>query len=252
MQPARAVEDRARGHGPEVLQRVLSWRGLLRIMWPPRRRVVGAGRCDGAPELRVGRLLAGEADPHWSYLQGTDSARDVFDFEVQKCTRRCAKTDRELQPGEVFYSVLVSEGADVVRRDFAQEAWKGPPDEAIGWWKSKVPDPRAQALHWAPNDVLVHFFVELEGREDRRDTRYILALLMIRRRVLRLEATQTDPQGCQQLVVYCPRNETEYRVPVTLPSTERIEQIQTELAGLLQANVSEGRGAGPPGSCRIP
>ena len=51
-----------------------------------------------------------------------------MDFEVQKFTRRCATTERELAAGEVFYSVLIAQGADVVRRDYAEESWEGPPE----------------------------------------------------------------------------------------------------------------------------
>ena len=71
----------------------------------------------------------------------------MIDFEVQRCTRRCAKTDREFKAGEVFYSILVSQGAAVVRYDYSSEAWEGPPEEAIGWWKSQMPDANANKLH---------------------------------------------------------------------------------------------------------
>ena len=38
----------------------------------------------------------------------------MFDFEVQRCSRHCAKTERTLQPGETYYTALMVEGADVV------------------------------------------------------------------------------------------------------------------------------------------
>jgi len=56
----------------------------------------------------------------------------MIDYEVQRCTRRCATTQRELQPGEIFYSTLVAEGAQVVRHDYSQEAWQGPPEGVLG------------------------------------------------------------------------------------------------------------------------
>jgi hypothetical protein len=162
----------------------------------------------------------------------------VFEIELQKCSRRCAATGRELQAGDDYYSTLTSEGASIVRRDYGEEAWKGPPEDVIAWWKSKVPDPRARTMHWAPNDVMMHYFTELEGRDDCLDTRYILALLLIRRRIVRLEETEQDDRGRPRLVVYCPRSETEYRVAVALPSKERIAEIQEELARLLLANAA--------------
>jgi hypothetical protein len=160
----------------------------------------------------------------------------MIDFEVQRCSRRCCKSDRELEPGETFYSAIFAAGSEVIRRDYSKEAWQGPPDEALGWWKSHMPEPNARKMHWAPNDVILHFFEQLADQPDQFDTRYVLALLMIRRRIVRLEESETDPDGREVLVVYCPRNESEYRVAVVSPTAERIEAIQLELARLLYAD----------------
>lgn len=167
----------------------------------------------------------------------------MLDFEVQRFTRRCYQTNRQLEPGDVFYSVLVAEGAKVVRRDFSEQAWEGPLEGAIGWWKSQVPDAQATKMHWAPNDVILHYFEQLEDNAEKADTRYVLALLMIRRRIVRLEDTDIHGEHGEVFVLYCPRNEREYRVPVVVPPEPRIGEIQDELAELLFGNKSyTGRG----------
>lgn len=160
------------------------------------------------------------------------------DFEIQRCSRRCAKTEREFAPGELFYSVLVSAGADIVRYDYSQAAWDGPPAEAIGWWRSQMPEANARRANWAPNDVMLDYFLELETQPGKEDVRYILTLLMIRRRVLRLEDSEFDDNGLEKMVVFCPRNETEYHVPVVSPDPERAKEIQDELARLLFADAA--------------
>ena len=162
----------------------------------------------------------------------------MLDFEVQRCTRRCAKTERDLQPGEWYYSVLVPEGSDVVRYDYCCDAWEGPPEEAIAWWKSQMPEPNARKASWAPNDVMLDYFQQLEGQQDKADLRYILALLMTRRRILRLEETEIDPEKGEQLILFCPRNETEYRVAVAMPDAARAAEIQDELARLLLSDAT--------------
>ena len=63
----------------------------------------------------------------------------MIDYELQRCTRHCAVTERELQPGETFFSTLTAEGAELARRDYSVEAWQGPPAGVVGWWKSKMP-----------------------------------------------------------------------------------------------------------------
>lgn len=160
----------------------------------------------------------------------------MFDFEIQRSSRRCAKTDREFAPGEPFISVLVSDGAQIVRHDYAREAWDQPPANAIGWWQCHMPEPNAKRAHWAPNDVLLHYFEQLAGDEAQADVRYVLALLMIRRRIVRLEDTQRDEQGREALVLFCPKNETEYQVTVREPTGGRVREIQDELTRLLFAD----------------
>jgi hypothetical protein len=158
----------------------------------------------------------------------------MMDYEIQHAARRCSTTGREFAPGETYYSVLLAEGAEVNRHDYAADAWQGPPEKAIGWWTSRIPDRNERKKHWAPNDVMLHFWDELEGQDNKQDMRYVLTLLLIRRRVFRLEEEKSDEQGREVLVVYCPRREATYEIPAVVPSPERVDEIQQELAALLQ------------------
>jgi hypothetical protein len=169
----------------------------------------------------------------------------MLDYEIQRCSRRCSVTDRELKTGETCYSAILPAGGDVVRRDYSAEAWQGPPDDAIGWWQATVVDPSDGRLHWAPNDVMLHYFERLLDDPAALDSRYVLALLLVRRRIARLERTEAAADGSPQLVLYCPRNEAEYRVAEVSVAPERAAAIQQQLAELLQTH-----GAAPPSDLR--
>ena len=65
---------------------------------------------------------------------------------------------------------------------------------------------------------MLELFDEMADSQDRADVRDVLALLLIRRRVLRLEETQRDEHEREMLIVYCPRRETDYKVPVVMPT----------------------------------
>jgi hypothetical protein len=156
----------------------------------------------------------------------------MLDFEVQRCTRRCAKSGREIRPGESLYSVLVPDGDQVKRLDYAAECWECPPDRAIAWWKSRLPGGDVKRDVWAPHDVMLDYFQSLEMDESRADVRYVLALLLVRKRILRLEQMENQ-SGVEVSVLYCPRIETEYRVRVSVPSEARAAEIQMELERLL-------------------
>jgi hypothetical protein len=160
----------------------------------------------------------------------------MIDYEVQRCTRRCAATGRELNIGETCYSVLTEDGTAVVRRDYSAEAWTGPPEGAIGWWKSTIVDPHAGRLSWAPSDVMLSYFERLLEEPTAEDARYVLALLLVRRRVLRVEAHEQDASCRDVLVLHCSRNEAEYRVAEVMPTPERVAAIQQQLAELLQTH----------------
>ncbi|MGD9635465.1 MAG: hypothetical protein AB7G28_05180 [Pirellulales bacterium] len=161
------------------------------------------------------------------------------DFEIQRSTRRCAATDRPLAPGEWCYSVLEVQGAEIVRKDFAASAWPGAPAESFGWWKARVPEPHAKKIKLAPNEVLLELFDQLAEQPHHEDMRYVLALLLVRRRVLRLDgptlgaAKPFASADVQSMTVFCPLRDASYEVSVVMPSDERIEAIQKHLNELL-------------------
>ena len=161
-----------------------------------------------------------------------------MDFEVQRCSRRCSQTDRELAPDETFYSALIAEGSNVVRYDYCEEAWEGPPETSVGWWKSRMPGPKSNKIHWAPNDVMLQYFEGLTDKPEKQDVRFVLALLLIRRRVVRLEESETDESGRDEMVLYCPRRETTYKVATATVNAQRTREIQDELAKLLFADAA--------------
>lgn len=160
----------------------------------------------------------------------------MVEYDIQRCTRRCQATGRELAPGEVVYSVLVETGDIITRQDYSADAWQGPPENAVGWWKGTIADAGGKRVHWAPHDVMLHYFEQLEGNPAKEDVRYVLALLLVRRRIVRVESNEKDAAGAETLVVYSPRNEVEYRVKVAMPAAQREQAIQAELSELLQGN----------------
>jgi hypothetical protein len=172
----------------------------------------------------------------------------LLDFEVQRSTRCCAATDRPLEPGDVCYSMLEVHGVDVIRKDYCGEAWRGPSDIALGWWRTRIPAPSAKKMKLAPNDVLLELFDHLSVQLEQQDTRYVLALLLLRRRVLRLEvshdlsevpAGQGTAAGADEIMnVYCPKRDTNYALPMVMPSDERIDEIQRQLSDLLIADAA--------------
>ncbi len=154
----------------------------------------------------------------------------MMDYEVERCTRHCVVSGRELQPGETFYSTLTPQGGRVVRQDYAAEAWSGPPEGAMGWWKSQLPARDARKLTWA-----LELLETTADDPAQIDFRYVLSLLLARRRVLRLEENEQDPAGQQLSTFFCPRNGKVYSIAAANPDRDRARELQQQLAELLVA-----------------
>ncbi len=158
----------------------------------------------------------------------------MLDFELDKRARCCAATGRELRPGDHYVSVIVQEGALMKRLDYALEAWTGPPEHVLAWWRSQVPDGTSARPTWAPNEVMLSLLEEKLTVVGDEDFCYVLGLLLIRRKILRQESTEPVAGG-EVMVLFEPTTSAEYRVPVREPSAARIQAIQQFLADLLIA-----------------
>lgn len=160
----------------------------------------------------------------------------MLEFEIQRCSRQCAATGKQLEPGEEFYSVLKADGGEIVRLDYSAEAWSEPPQDAIGWWKSVMPLPDTKRTSWAPAQVLIDYFDELSRQGESPELYYVFSLFLLRRKLLTMADDREQEDAC--LKYYCPLNEQHYQVPVCVPAPQRIEQLEQELEQLLYAGSS--------------
>jgi hypothetical protein len=122
----------------------------------------------------------------------------------------------------------------------------------LAWWKARVPlpDPKRKRT---PNEVLLELFEQLADQPTAADLRYVLALLLVRRRVFRLFETGRSIESSElmdshgsagnhgHLAVVYPARESTYLVPIAVPDDTRIEQIQQHLDSLLDATTNSGQ-----------
>jgi hypothetical protein len=137
----------------------------------------------------------------------------MIDYQIQPSTRRCSATGRELQPGERCYSVLVDDGSKLLRKDFSAEAWQGPPPEAFSFWVTRVPAPQGRRRPPIDDDILLDCFHRLEGQHEpgKINFRYVLALLLMRRRRFQFEEARSE-DGQEVLVLRCGRSGARHEV----------------------------------------
>lgn len=169
----------------------------------------------------------------------------LLDFEVRACSRQCTETEKVLQPGEVYFSMLEVCDNETVRRDYCAEAWQGPGEASLGWWRSRVPV-KDEKPKLAPTDVMLNLFAALADKPDDAQFRYLLGLLLIRRRVLRREDSTRNEADQEVLTLFASRREATYEMIVDEPSAEQATAIQQRMIDLLY-----GDGENPADSSNV-
>lgn len=156
-------------------------------------------------------------------------------FDIQGPTRRCAATGRDLAAGERFYGVLSDDDGKFVRKDFAAEAWGGPPAGCVAFWAGRIPasdKPRKPTFN---DGLLQDCFDHLAGSPDpaRVNFRYVVALLLMRRKKLKFEDARRAADGTQVLVVRDARSGARHEVPDPGLGEAEIEAVQDEVFRVL-------------------
>ena len=151
----------------------------------------------------------------------------MLSFDFKKSSRKCSQSDREFASGEEFYSALLETNEGTERNDYSQEHWEGPPENCIGWWKSRMPERGKGKIYWAPRDVLVSYFEHVLGQPNSQDIAFVVALLLIQKKIM---AEYDD--GIDDSVIQLRNNvsKADYKVPVMELEPQRLNEIQKELA----------------------
>ncbi|HBE68056.1 MAG TPA: hypothetical protein DDW52_07885 [Planctomycetaceae bacterium] len=153
-----------------------------------------------------------------------------------------------LKPSEVYFSVIIPQAEGVARVDVSAQNWKEPPDDAIGWWKSRMPQAGPKKLRPAPTGVLLDTLGELVEMPGQEALAYFLGLLLVRRGVL-VEESDTvlsvgapdqtsEPSEEEQdtdltLLLVCKADGRQWSVPICEPAAGEILAIEERLNDLL-------------------
>jgi len=119
------------------------------------------------------------------------------DWEIKSRGHNCSVTEHEFQPGEFFFTMLVREGEGFRREDLCEEAWKTRNEniQPFSFWRSRYEPPPAQPKEPLPKDDAESLLRRLIADNDTSlgNVRYILALMLERKRVLRpVESQDVD------------------------------------------------------------
>lgn len=164
----------------------------------------------------------------------------MADWKIRRKQGECTGCERPFEDGERHASLLRAGEEGLSREDLCTGCWDAhaPDDATLFWWFTRFIANRKRSLN-LDLASLERLFTELDGREEGklREIRYLLCLLLMRKRRLRLERVQRGRAG-EALIVRRPRRKEELVVHVFDFSSERIDTLRGDLLEILD-------GAGP-------
>ena len=118
-------------------------------------------------------------------------------YQFRPIGKNCAATGEPLEAGADCHSVLVQREGKLVRLDYSEAGWTEAPGDAIGHWICEVPEPEIEKKKPLDPNALMSLFEQLSESPNpaQEKLQYVVALLLMRKRRLVLEATRDDGEN---------------------------------------------------------
>ena len=163
-----------------------------------------------------------------------------MDWNITRGELKCSSCGRSFEEGEEYFSVVYDEKTEFLRKDFCPAcAAKIDREETFSFWQTRAPVKDKEAQKLVDDDVIMNFFMRLETESDplKRNFRYVLGLLLMRKRLLKFKDVERG-EGGEALVLYSPREQQKYTVYIPQLTEEEIEQVTEEVGQILNVEIS--------------
>ncbi|MAB82392.1 MAG: hypothetical protein CMJ24_03010 [Phycisphaerae bacterium] len=119
---------------------------------------------------------------------------------MNRSTGVCAETGQPIEPGAPCVAALCDDEEAILHRvDFSMESWESGkrPDGLFSFWKTRMPEKGEKKKVFVDDQVLLDIFERMaeDEREDRLAFRFVLGLILIRKRLFRHESQRKDEGG---------------------------------------------------------
>jgi len=162
-----------------------------------------------------------------------------MDWNIQRSNRQCCSCSKQFAEGENYYSALFDTGNEFERADYCTECWggSGAENKAFSFWKTHVAPREEQKKLFVDDEVLLDFFLRLSAEEGEQPEhkvkfRYILALVLLRKKLLRfVDIVREDEQ--EILLLRYPKQDREFRVIDPGLTEEEADTVKDDLSQVL-------------------
>jgi len=167
------------------------------------------------------------------------------EYKLGRRNPECAATGAPFEEGDEIVSAVFEAGEGFERRDYKAEAWTG--DEgAHSFWRARIPVKQEDERR-LDYDLALEFFRKLVKEDDpeRAGLRFVLGLLLGRKRRLKLKGFSKRKDGSEVLNLVLRGDEEDEALSVDVPDLDEEGRaaLQSELNRLF--GIDEGGGEEP-------
>jgi len=165
----------------------------------------------------------------------------MSEWEVDKPLGQCYGTGRKIEPGEEYFGALIEIEEGLQRRDFCADYWESEKPSVFCYWKSKLPRSDEKKRIFVDDNMLMAFFERLENEteQEKVNFRFVLALILMRKRLLKYDATRDkDDKEIWRLRIVGDKSSGN-RVEVINPhlDEEQVSQLSSQIGQILHTDV---------------
>ena len=160
------------------------------------------------------------------------------EWEINKPLGQCYGTERKIESGEEYFAALVETAEGLQRRDFCADYWESQKPDVFCYWKTRLPEPGQKKQLFVDDQMLMAFFerLEKETEPEKINFRFVLALILMRKRILKYDDTRTeDGQEIWRLRIVGEKQIVEVVNPHL--DEEQIEQLSSQIGEILQTDL---------------
>jgi hypothetical protein len=160
------------------------------------------------------------------------------EWEIDKPLGQCSGSGKKIEYGEEYFAALVETDQGLARRDFCADYWQEQKPDVFCYWKTKLPRPDQKKHIFVDDEMLMAFFerLEQEREQEKINFRFVLALILMRKRRLKYDSSETqDNKEIWRLRVVGGKETVEVINPHL--DEEQIKQLSSQLSEILQVDL---------------
>ncbi len=140
--------------------------------------------------------LPAVSTPHPAPQPPAASTKGVY--QITRPAGLCAISQKPILPGHPFHALLKESGGLFVRLDVLPEYWADADKSGLlASWQTVMPASNAPKKVFVDDAILLQLLINLEGTEDpaKLRFRFVLTLLLMRKRLVKHDRTHQTPAG---------------------------------------------------------